>query len=152
MSVEICHAEAAAWPEIARLVREAELPLAGALDHLDQFLVAVRGDRVIGCIGLELYEGVALLRSVAVAEDESGRGIGKSLVTAQLARARNLGVGKIYLLTTTAATYFEKFGFHELRPEDAAPLLGASAEFQGACPASATLMELELRAVGPDHR
>ena len=51
-----------------------------------------------------------------------------------------IGAKALYLLTTTAESYFPSFGFaptsREAVPED----VRATAEFQGACPASAAVM------------
>ncbi len=144
MSLEIRRANAGDWPAIARLLLETQLPEAGARDHLHRFLIALRDNRTIGCIGLEVYSKIALLRSVAVVSDESGKGIGKSLVAAQLDQAKQCGVATIYLLTTTAAAYFEALGFSERQRQDAPAALQDSIEFQGACPASAAFMGLAI--------
>ncbi|MBV9947898.1 MAG: GNAT family N-acetyltransferase, partial [Myxococcales bacterium] len=45
------------------------------------------------------------------------------------------------LLTTTADSFFPRFGFQHIAREDVPPELRASRELQGACPASAIVME-----------
>ncbi len=134
------------WPGIERLLHARSLPLEGASEHLERFLVAEQGATVVGCVGLERYGPLGLLRSLAVDEGISGRGVGTELVRALLARAPRLGVDALYLLTTTAADYFPRFGFEPL-PRSALPdALSASAELRGACPASAVAMRLTLPA------
>lgn len=53
--------------------------------------------------------------------------------------------GEVYLLTTTAATYFPRLGFTEVPRASAPAALLASREFQDACPQTATLMHLPLK-------
>jgi amino-acid N-acetyltransferase len=134
------------WPGIRTLLEARELPVDGAEAHLNDFLVATNGETgpLVGVAGLERYAGVALVRSVAVADDLAARGLGTSLVKALLERARNDGIGKLFLLTTTAAGWFPRFGFTVVRREDLPPALGESAELRGACPSSAVAMALHL--------
>jgi len=130
------------WKSIERLLRERRLPTDGARDHLATFLVATDGPSLLGCAGIEQYGDVGLVRSVAVAETAGGRGVGAELVRALLARARTLGLRELYLLTTTAAGYFPRFGFETVGRETLPSALWASEELRGACPASAIAMRL----------
>ena len=91
-------------------------------------------------VGLERYGDVALLRSLVVASERMGRGIGKGLVAAAEALAAKLQVRSIYLLTTTAADFFESRGFRRIRREQAPPQIQSTQEFSSLCPASAVLM------------
>ena len=133
------------WDAIAALLGACGLPLAGAEPHVEEFVVATRGDAIVGCAGLERHGAAALLRSVAVAPELRGTGLGVALVEAAIARARAGGVDTLALLTTTAERYFPRFGFR-VAPRDALPeSLHASEELRGACPASAVAMRLDLR-------
>lgn len=132
-------------PETLALLRSADLPEAGVEEHFDRFLVARdEQGRLVGCIGAEVYGDVGLLRSLAVSEEARSSGIGRTLVTALLARSRDHGLGALYLLTTTAPRYFPRFGFEPVPRSEADPRLEASEELRGACPDSAVLMRLEL--------
>lgn len=133
------------WPAIETLLSSAALPLDGARQHLDLFVVARRSNTVVGTAGLEIHGDAALLRSVAVVEPERGAGLGRALVDAVLASAARRGIAKVSLLTTTAPAYFERFGFHRQPRESAPAALQASAEFQGACPATAVFMTRAAR-------
>lgn len=143
MSLTVRRASAADWEPIAALLDQHRLPLAGARDHVIDFLVAVEDARVIGVAGLERYGDTALLRSVAVSSP--GGGLGTRLVQALLEHAQQSGVDTVVLLTTTAAAFFPRFGFTVVTREDVPAAVHTSAEFQGACPASATAMRLVLR-------
>lgn len=73
-----------------------------------------------------------------------GRGHGTGLLTSVLAEARRAGVDDVFLLTTYAQRFFAAHGFREVPRTTAPAALRSSAELQGACPDSATLMRLEL--------
>ncbi len=137
-------ANEADWPAIEALLQAARLPLDGAREHLGNFMVGEAGGEVLGVGGFERYGRIALLRSVAVAGSLRGRGIGEQLLEAVLGLARNEGVEAIYLLTTTAAAFFGKRGFQQVDRSAAPAALQQSREFQGVCPASATLMVAPL--------
>ena len=134
------------WAAVAALLTASALPLDGAHDHLGQFVLAERDGTLVGCAAVERYGDAGLLRSVAVAASERGQGTGTSLVQRCVTDASHAGLRTLVLLTTTADRYFPRFGF-EVITRDAVPEgLQASAEFQGACPASATAMQLRLPA------
>ena len=107
-------------------------------------VVARRGTDIVGCAGLDVRSGRALLRSVAVAADCRGHGLGMKLTEAALARARQLEVRAVYLLTTTAEHFFPRFGFEPISREDVPASVRLSVEFTTACPASAIVMRARL--------
>jgi amino-acid N-acetyltransferase len=133
------------WPGIETLLTETNLPLAGAPEALPSFLVAIRGETVVGAAALERYGTVALLRSVAVRPDLRGTGLGQELVRRQLEIAPSEGVQRVVLLTTTAAEYFPRFGFRTLPRADVPAAAQAALEFREACPDTAVAMLLDLR-------
>ena len=137
-------ARASDWPHIAALLQSHRLPLDGAREHLAQFCLAVCGDNIVGCAGMEVYGHEALLRSVAVQPDQQGIGVGQRLVSHLMAAAKHQHVTALYLLTTSAADYFARLGFQRLSAQQAPAALKQSLEFQGACPSSAVLMRLTL--------
>jgi amino-acid N-acetyltransferase len=110
------------------------------MEALPSFVVAESGGELVGVAGLEPCRDNALLRSVAVADAWRSRGVGRALVERVIAEAESRGVHALYLLTTTAERWFPSFGFRPIA-RDAAPAdIRATAEFQGACPASAAVM------------
>lgn len=132
------------WPAIAALLRANALPLDGAQAHLATFVVAASGNEVVGVAGAEVHGDLALLRSVAVAPGLHGKGLGEALVRTLLDEARRRSIRQVFLLTTTAADYFTRFGFRKVAREHAPRALHASAQLQGACPDSAVMMVLPL--------
>ncbi|MBB3219808.1 arsenic resistance N-acetyltransferase ArsN2 [Pseudoduganella umbonata] len=137
-------ATAADWPAIEALLLAARLPLDGARDHLEQFLVGEDGGEICCAAGYERYGELALLRSVAVAQRWRGQGMGKQMLESIKARARIHGIRRLYLLTTTAPEFFAGHGFVRAARNTAPAALQASREFQGVCPASATFMVASL--------
>jgi len=137
-------ATASDWPDIAALLRAADLPLAGAESHIDGFLLAFRDGALVGTAALEHYGEVALLRSVAVTAAERGLGLGQELVRRILDRARADGVTSVVLLTTTASGFFPRFGFRKTSRAEVPAAVKVSAEFRDACPVSSTVMMLHL--------
>ena len=132
------------WVAIETLLTDAGLPRDGAQDHLGGFIVG-EADGVVVCAGaLEHYGEAALLRSVVVSAALRGSGAGGHLYEALTAMAKSRGIGKLYLLTTTAPEFFAQRGFTEAARDSVPAALHASREFQGVCPASATLMSLSL--------
>jgi len=132
-------------PAILDLIDRSKLPSAGLEQHVGSTLVARDGDRIVGTAALELYGGSALLRSVAVAGELRGQGVGQALTNAALDLAKRRGVRTVYLLTETAAQFFPKFGFRPVPRTDVDPGVLESTEFTTACPASALAMALRLR-------
>jgi amino-acid N-acetyltransferase len=125
---------------ITTLLTASALPLDGALACLDSAVVARADGRIVGCAALELYGPDALLRSVAVDGALQRRGVGRGLVAAALDLARDRGAATVYLLTTTAETFFHHLGFERLAREAVPAAVRGSVEFTSACPATAAVM------------
>ena len=82
-----------------------------ARENLDDWLVAVEGEHVLGCVSLVAYNGtLSELRSLAVHPSARGRGLGLMLIRAAVDLARRRGVPRVLALTR-AVGLFEKAGF-----------------------------------------
>jgi amino-acid N-acetyltransferase len=80
-------------------------------DSLRDFYIVEEEGRVIGTSALHIvWEDLAEVRSVAVAEDAGRRGIGSQVVGACLQEARELGLKRLFCLTYKPE-FFGKFGF-----------------------------------------
>lgn len=110
-----------------------------------RFHLALHGGQLVACAGLELYGSDALLRSVAVAELARRNGLGRALVEIAERDAAAIGVRRLFLLTTTAASYFTTLGYESFDRNLAPGPLQSSAQFSLLCPASATCMAKELQ-------
>lgn len=99
---------------------------------------------MLGYGGYELYGSDALLRSVIVETDGRGHGIGRNLVALTCYRALRQGARTAWLLTTTAADFFEKLKFKRRAREDAPDAILETRQAQSLCPASAVLLSKKL--------
>ena len=128
------------------LLNQSGLPLDGLVEHLATTLLARHSERIVGSAALESHSEGVLLRSVAVAPDVQGQGVGRALSEAAIDRARQMGAPAIFLLTTTAERYFPKLGFERVDRAAVPESVMASVEFKSACPASAVVMRQSLHA------
>jgi amino-acid N-acetyltransferase len=136
----IRRAEARDLSAVLALLAEAKLPTEGVADHFHAFFVDDEGGRIVASAGLELHGDAALLRSLAVASDSRGTGLGAALLRRALSEAHDRA-GGVYALTTTAERYLSRFGFEPI-PRDAVPSqLLESRELSDACPSSATVLK-----------
>jgi amino-acid N-acetyltransferase len=129
---------------IEELLTSSGLPVEGARAHLDHFFVTRDGGSITGVIGLELYGEEGLLRSLAVRQSHRSKGIGNELYLQLIEEARSAGIRRLVLLTTTAEGYFAARGFKAVQRDTITGAIRQSAEFTGACPDSASCMELKL--------
>jgi amino-acid N-acetyltransferase len=140
MSTTIERARPADLDEILALLVASDLPPEGLREHLATTLVAREGGRIVGSAALERYANGALLRSVAVLPECRGRQHGRDLTEAAIRLAHEYQIHAVYLLTTTAEGYFQRYGFERISRSDVPATVQASVEFTSACPASATVM------------
>lgn len=133
---------------IGALLGRARLPFEDLESPNLILLVAEDAGRLVGSIGLERsgeHEGEhALLRSLVVAESERGRGIGSRLCDRAERLARREGVRRLWLLTESARAFFESRGYRVSERESAPEEIRGTAEFDRICPASASLLFLQL--------
>jgi len=129
---------------VAALVEASRLPTTGLRESLSHAVVARQNGAVVGCAALEPYRGGVLLRSVAVAESLRGQGLGERLTRAALDLARQEHAPAAFLLTTTAAQFFPRFGFKSITRAEVPDDVRQSVQFVSACCASAVVMRLDL--------
>ncbi|HYC30413.1 MAG TPA: arsenic resistance N-acetyltransferase ArsN2 [Chitinophagaceae bacterium] len=132
--------------DIISLLSAEKLPVEDLPAQLDHFFVATDNNKVVGAIGLEEYNGHGLLRSMVVRSDHRNKNIAAALVMELEAYALSLGISEMYLLTETAASYFERKGYSKIERANVPAALHASSEFSHVCPVSATVMKKQLHA------
>ena len=140
VDVSVDPARAADLQAIEQLLTAAELPVDGVRDALEGFVVARDAGAIVAVAGIERYGAAVLLRSVVVAADARGRGLGARLVDERLRSAARSGATDAYLLTTTAEAFFGRLAFATITRDSVPATVRASAEFTSLCPASATVM------------
>ena len=98
------------------------------------------GDALVGVVGLERAGDAALLRSLAVVDARRGAGYGRALVAFAEREAAAQGVRCLYLLTTTAADFFDRLGYRRIARNEVPRAIAATPQFAMLCPASSTCM------------
>ena len=80
-------------------------------EAIRDFYVVEEEGRLVGTAALHIvWEDLAEVRSVAVAEDAGKKGIGTQVVQACIDEARELGLKRVFCLTYKP-NFFAKFGF-----------------------------------------
>ncbi len=88
--------------------------LVSLYEDVQDFQVAEVDGRVVGCGALHvLWADLGEIRTLAVHPDMRGRGYGDPLLDALLARARTLGLSRLFALTFQVS-FFERHGFAEI--------------------------------------
>lgn len=116
------------------------LPTSDLASSRPEFVVAEEEGGLVGAGALERFGAAALLRSVVVAADRRGTGVGQRIVGELEQRARAAGVRELVLLTQTAAPFFAHYGYRTVERGKVSAAVQASAEFRSICPTSATCM------------
>lgn len=131
-------------PAPKRLLDASRLPTNDLEQPGRMFFAATANGSVCGVGGLESAGRDMLLRSLAVTPDQRYRGIGKAIAENLLDLARQRDVTNVYLLTTTAAAFFENLGFRQIEHAEAPKEIIETRQASSLCPSSATLMKLSL--------
>lgn len=128
-----------------RLLEAAALPTSDLTDmHMEDFFYCGSADAPLGVVGLEFLGSNALLRSLAVLADQRGSGLGGALMEIAESHARARGARSIFLLTTTAESFFKHRGYAPADRAAAPDAIRTSREFAGLCPASAAFLVKHL--------
>ena len=118
-------------PAILDLIRAVHLPPEGIEEMIAYFWVAREGERLVGTVGLEVYDDLALLRSLAVTPARQHTGLGSALSETALAYLTTRQFRAVYLLTTTAEAFFARHDFYLLARDEVPTSVQQSVEFQG---------------------
>jgi amino-acid N-acetyltransferase len=130
---------------VAALLEAEGLPASDLTEaHLQHFFYAGTDGAPSALVGLEIYGQDALLRSLVVSAVARTQGLGSALVlyAEQYAAARQ--VRALYLLTTTAESYFEHRGYRRIDRAEAPSAIQSTREFAGLCPANSAFMVKRL--------
>ncbi|MEN6319431.1 MAG: arsenic resistance N-acetyltransferase ArsN2 [Syntrophaceae bacterium] len=132
--------------QINKLLLKCGLPWEDiTLMHLRHFLVLKDDTGLIGVIGMEVFDRVALLRSLAVRTQDRNRGFASELIKKAEKYTQSIGIQELYLLTTTAVDFLDKRGYQRVDRSLAPVSLQGTGEFQNLCPSSAVCMVKYLR-------
>lgn len=126
------------------LLEENDLPMDDISPGDTLFFEAVAESERIGMGALQVSTDLALLRSVVIEKSRRGNGYGTTLVNGLVEQARRIRVNELYLLTTSAESFFEQLGFQSVSRDEAPSGIRSTAQFQHLCPDTAATMKMEI--------
>lgn len=87
-------------------------------NQLRDFIVADESDMVVGCGALHIiWDNLAEVRSLAIAPEKVGQGLGRAIVEQLLLEAAELSLTQVFTLTYKPV-FFEKLGFSRVDKKD----------------------------------
>lgn len=129
---------------IRALLERSGLPISDLESAQPEFAVVRQHGQVVAAGALQRLGAAALLRSVVVAPEHRGSGLGRRVVSELERLARAAEISRLILLTETAADFFARQGFRRIERSTAPPDMQASEEFRSLCPSSAICMAKDL--------
>jgi amino-acid N-acetyltransferase len=108
--------------------------------HLEHFFFTCTDGAPSALVGLEIFGEAALLRSLVVSAAARTQGLGSALLLHAEEYAAAQRVRALYLLTTTAETYFENRGYKRIDRAEAPLAINSTREFASLCPSSSAFM------------
>ena len=129
---------------VERVLERNDLPSDDVRSKPGCFYIAHAGDDRIGIGGIERRGDSGLLRSLVVEDAARGDGYGTAIRERLEATAREDGIERVYLLTTTAPAFFTAAGYTRIERAAAPDPIRETTQFADLCPASATLMRKQL--------
>ena len=129
---------------IRALLERSGLPTSDLESAQPDFVVIRERGPLVAAGALQRFGSAALLRSLVVAPDRRGRGLGKSVVSELERLARTEQIGRLILLTQTAAEFFARQGYQVIERSNAPQEVQRSEEFRSLCPSTATCMAKSL--------
>jgi amino-acid N-acetyltransferase len=95
---------------------------------------------IVAAGALQRFDSSALVRSVVVAADRRGTGLGRLIAQELENIASATRVNRLILLTQTAREFFAYQGYRVIERSQVPQDIQGSEEFRSLCPASATCM------------
>lgn len=136
--------------EILPVLNGCNLPVADiSVSSPPQFFGFRVAGSVVAVVGLEQFQSVGLLRSLAVSPSHRGRGLAQELVSFVESFAISRGVESLFLFTTTAEAFFVKLGYCPAPRQEAPQAIQATPQFSGLCPSSSAFMSKRVGRANP---
>ena len=126
--------------DIINLLAEVSLPYSDIPAPNQHFFIAETEGAIIASAAVEVYGKNAIFRSFAVEKNSRNRGIGKEIYEFAIAYAISVGIKSLYLLTTTASTWFENRNWEYYERDSVPGDIENAREFASICPSSARCM------------
>jgi len=120
------------------------LPLEDVVEQAEIFCGVFDGENLVAAGGLEAAGNDCLLRSVVVKSSYRGQGLARAITEFLLRQARSQGRSAVYLLTETAAQYFENLGFRQVSRAQVPAAIARTRQFSSLCPDGASCLMTKL--------
>ena len=130
--------------QLEDLLRRNHLPTQDCAAQARNFYGIFDGDMLIAAGGLEPAADYALLRSVVVMEQYRASGLARKISEYLISLAESENRRAVYLLTETAAPYFQKLGFTPLSRAEVPAAIAQTRQFSVLCPDSASCLVMRL--------
>jgi len=130
---------------IRALLETAGLPTSDLESARPEFAVVREDGQIVAAGALQRFGSSALLRSVVVAADRRGSGLGQLIVRELELLASATHVSRLFLLTQTASEFFAHQGYRVTERRAVPEEVQGSEEFRSLCPSSAVCMAKSLR-------
>jgi amino-acid N-acetyltransferase len=101
-------------------------------------------DEAVGYFGYELFDNLALFRSMVVVPKVRNQGYGKLIWQQAKTRLEEAGVKEVFLLTNTASPFFAKQNFVIIERGSVPSSIADTTEFKDFCPADSICMKIDL--------
>jgi amino-acid N-acetyltransferase len=101
-------------------------------------------NKLIGYFGYELFDKLALFRSMVVVPEARKKGYGALIWDQAKKKLLSEAVKEVYLLTNTASPFFSKQGFVEVARSSAPKSIASTTEFIEFCPDDSVCMKIRL--------
>ncbi len=129
------------WATFTNALTASNLPTEDLGEAGQHFFTLGNGEAFGGYL---LADETILVRSVVVPQNTRRQGVGARMANALLDAAKADGARSAWLLTNSAAPFFEALGFNEAPRATAPAAIAATPQFAGICPANAKLLRKDL--------
>ena len=130
--------------QLENLLKNNGLPIEDVGERADIFCGILDVARLVAAGGLEPAGNFGLLRSVVVQPEYRDQGLAQAIVEFLLGQAQLQGREAVYLLTETAAGYFENLGFSRVERAQVPAAIAQTRQFAALCPDSASCLMTAL--------
>jgi N-acetylglutamate synthase-like GNAT family acetyltransferase len=126
--------------ELISLFESINVPTDDVDPDFTKFFIVREDSKIIGCVGLELFTGTALLRSFAIHSDHQDNEIGQVLIKKLIEEAATEGSDAVYVCSAGAPSFFLDLGFTGIDLDDVPSEIRTSGLFDNDCPRVAAFM------------
>ena len=126
--------------QLENLLKNNDLPIEDVGKCAENFCGIFDGTWLVAAGGLEPAGNFGLLRSVVVQSEYRDQGLARAIVEFLLEQAQLQDREAVYLLTDTAAGYFENLGFSRVERAQVPAAIAQTRQFVALCPDSASCL------------